>query len=109
MAILSEFEFSRKHRPVTQHGNANAMSLLLPYQVDVLQPDNISTEIDDSYPAYALRLEIDEHNWYWGITIHLKGGSLSNLSVLKGARCGQRPANVSSRVGNCITSTPSVN
>ena len=69
MAILSEFDFSLEHRPGTQHGNADAMSRLLPHQGDALQLDDISTEIDDSYPTYALRAEVDEYNWYRDIVI----------------------------------------
>ena len=81
MAILSEFDFSLEHRPGTQHGNADAMSRLLPRQGDALQLDDTSTEIDDSYPAYALRAEVDEDNWYRDIVVYLKGGSLSHLSA----------------------------
>ena len=57
------------------------MSRLLPHQADALQPDDISTEIDDSYLAYALRAEIDEDNWYWDIITYLKGGSFSHVSA----------------------------
>ena len=81
MAILSEFDFSLEHRPGTQHGNADAMSRLLSHQGDALQLDDTSTEIDDSYPTYALRAEVDEDNWYQDIIIYLKGGSLSHLSA----------------------------
>ena len=81
MAILSEFDFSLEHRPGMQHGNADAMSRLLPRQGDAPQLDDTSIEIDDSYPAYALRAEVDEDNWYRDIVVYLKGGSLSHLSA----------------------------
>ena len=57
------------------------MSRSLPRQGDVLHPDDISTKIDDPYPAYALRAEVDEDNWCRDIIIYLKGGSLSHLSI----------------------------
>ena len=82
MAILSEFDFSLEHQPGTQPRNADAMSRLLPRQGHTLQPDDISTEIDDSYAAYAMRAEVDEDHWYRDIIIYLKGGSLSHLSIV---------------------------
>ena len=81
MAILLEFNSSLKHRRGTQHGNTNAMSRFLPRQADALQLDDISMEIDASYPTYALRAEVDEDNWYQDIIIYLKGGYLSHLSI----------------------------
>ena len=45
---------------------------------DVLRLDDISMEIDDSYPTYAVRTEVDEDNWYWDIILFLKGGYLSS-------------------------------
>ena len=55
----------------------------LPPRADAPQPDDVSTEINNSYPAYALRAEVDEDNWYQDIIIYLKGGSLSHPSTVE--------------------------
>ena len=81
MAILSEFDFSLRHRPGTQHGNADAMSRLLTREGGSSPPEDILKGIDDSYPSYALRAEVDEDDWYRDIIIYLKGESLSHLST----------------------------
>ena len=40
-------------------------------------------EIDDYYPIYALKNEVEEGIWYEDIIIFLKGGSLGHLSAVE--------------------------
>ena len=82
------------------------MSRLLPRQGVALHMDDVPMEIGDSYPAYALRAKVDEDNQYQDIIIYLNGGSLGRLSAFERRKT---LTNMSSKMGNCITSTPSVN